>query len=190
MWSVFVRMPYDVRGGASFVLTCGVVPLAPSFTTYLVSSFTHVWPGKCRMHWVVSCCACVSYLCFPMVRCRGRVVVFRAFFVFGLVSLPLFCFPFFSLTRSSCLALMARTLLSGLGHAMFKFSVVAARLFLVFCVCPNFDDLAKQRRKTFGGFLRSEKTIYLFMFDGCTSISWFFIFLCCDRARHQRSECR
>ena len=34
---------------------------------------------------------------------------------------------------------------------MFKFFVVAARLFLVFCVCPNFDDLAKQRRKIFWG---------------------------------------
>ena len=28
---------------------------------------------------------------------------------------------------------------------MFKFFVVAAHLFLVFCVCPNFDHLAKQR---------------------------------------------
>ena len=37
---------------------------------------------------------------------------------------------------------------------MFKFFVLAARLFLVLCVCPNFDDLAKQRRKSFlaGGF--------------------------------------
>ena len=47
------------------------------------------------MHGVVTCCACLSYLCFPMVRGRGRVVVFRAFFVFGLVSLLLFCFPLF-----------------------------------------------------------------------------------------------
>ena len=69
--------------------------------------------------------------------------MFRAFFVFGLVSLLLFCFSFFSFTRTSRLAPMARTLLGGLEHAMFKFFVVAARLFLVFCVCPNFDDLAK-----------------------------------------------
>ena len=53
---------------------------------------------------------------------------------------------------------MARTLLGGLEHAIFKFFIVAARLFLVFCVCLNFDDLAKQRRKIFGRFLRSEKT--------------------------------
>ena len=33
---------------------------------------------------------------------------------------------------------------------MFKFLVVAARLFLVFCVCLNFDNLAKLRRKIFG----------------------------------------
>ena len=34
---------------------------------------------------------------------------------------------------------------------MFNFFVVAARLFLVFCVCLNFDDLAKQWHKMFGG---------------------------------------
>ena len=36
MWFVFVRMLYDVRGGSLFVCACGVVPLAPSFTTYFV----------------------------------------------------------------------------------------------------------------------------------------------------------
>ena len=132
------------------------------------------------MHGVVTCCACLSYLCFPVVRGRGRVVLFLAFIVFGLVFLPLFCFPLFFLTRTSRLAPMARSLLGGLGHAMFNFFVVAARLFLVFCVCPNFDDLAKQRRKFLGGFRRSEKTISLFIFDGCASFSWFFIF----RSRH------
>ena len=42
VWFVFVCMLYDVRGGALFVFACGVVPLAPSFTTYLVFSSTHV----------------------------------------------------------------------------------------------------------------------------------------------------
>ena len=42
VWFVFVRMLYDVRGGSLFVSACGVVPLAPSFTTYLVSSPTPV----------------------------------------------------------------------------------------------------------------------------------------------------
>ena len=37
--------------------------------------------------------------------------------------------------------------------------------------------------KFFGGFLRSEKTISLFIFVGCASFSLFFFFLCCDRAR-------
>ena len=35
VWFVFVRMLYDVRGGASFVFACGVVLLAPSFTNLL-----------------------------------------------------------------------------------------------------------------------------------------------------------
>ena len=42
VWFVFVRMLYDVRGGSLFVFACGVVPLAPSFATYLVSSPMHV----------------------------------------------------------------------------------------------------------------------------------------------------
>ena len=42
LWFVFVGMPYDVCGGSSFFFACGVVPWAPSFTTYLVFSSTHV----------------------------------------------------------------------------------------------------------------------------------------------------
>ena len=58
---------------------------------------------------------------------------------------------------------------------MVKFSVFAACLFSVFCVCPNFDDLAKQRRKFFWGVSEVEKkTISLFIFVGCASLSWFF----------------
>ena len=64
-----------------------------------------------------------------------------------------FCFvsPFLFLTRISRLAPMARTLLGGLRHATLKFFVVTAPLFLAFCVCPKFYDLAKQRRKVFWG---------------------------------------
>ena len=65
---------------------------------------------------------------------------------------------------------------------MSKFFVIAARLFLVFCVCPNFDDLAKQRCIIFWGVSEVGKTISLFFFVGCASFSWFFFFLCCDRA--------
>ena len=41
VWFVFKRILYDVPGGSLFVFACGVVPLVPSFTTYLVSSPTH-----------------------------------------------------------------------------------------------------------------------------------------------------
>ena len=41
LWFVFVRMLYGVPVGSSFFFACGVVPLAASFTTYLVSSPTH-----------------------------------------------------------------------------------------------------------------------------------------------------
>ena len=42
LWFVFAGMPFDVRGGSSFFLACGVVPWAPSFATYLVFSSTYV----------------------------------------------------------------------------------------------------------------------------------------------------
>ena len=54
-----------------------------------------------------------------------------------------FVSPPFFLTRTSRLAPMARTLLGGLGHATLKFFVVAARLFLAFCVCPKCCNLAE-----------------------------------------------
>ena len=111
-----------------------------------------------------------------MLRGRGRVVVFCAFFVFGLVSLLLFCFPlFFFLTRTSRLAPMARTLGGGLEHALFKFFVAAARLFLVFCVCPNFDDLAKQRQKAFPGVSEVRKNDFsVYFFRLCDFLLVFF----------------
>ena len=108
---------------------------------------------------------------------RGsRVVVFRAFFVFDFVPLLLFWFlplPSF-MTCTSRLAPMARTLLGGLGHAMLKFFVAAARLFLPFCVCPKICDLAKQRRKFFWGVAEVRKNDFSLFFVGCASLSWFF----------------
>ena len=75
------------------------------------------------------------------------------------------------------LAPRARTLLGGLGQATLSFFAVATLLFVFFCECPKFCDLAKQRRKIFGGFLRSEKTIFRFIFSGGVSFSWFFFLL-------------
>ena len=57
---------------------------------------------------------------------------------------------------------------------MFKFFVVAARLFLMFCVCPNFGDLAKQRRKVFRGVSGVGKNDFSFFFVRCASFSCFF----------------
>ena len=45
------------------------------------------------------------------------------------------------------LAPRARTLLGCLGHATLSFVAVATLLFVLFCECPKFCDLAKQRRK-------------------------------------------
>ena len=69
---------------------------------------------------------------------------------------------------------------------MLKFFIVAARLFLVFCVCPNFDDLAKQRRKMFWGVSEVGKND--FSVCCCRQCVFFlvFSFLCCDRARRPR----
>ena len=60
---------------------------------------------------------------------------------------------------------------------------------------PNFATSPNSAVKSFWGFLRSEKSILRFIFSGCASFSWFFIFFCCDRAtrqeyhkHHQQSE--
>ena len=49
------------------------------------------------------------------------------------------------------LAPRARTLLGGLGQETLSFFAVATLLFVFFCECPKFCDLAKQRRKILGG---------------------------------------
>ena len=63
--------------------------------------------------------------------------------------LLLMCGLFWGAHKS--LAPRARTLLGGLGQATLSFLAVATLLSVFFCECPKFCDLAKQRRKTFGG---------------------------------------
>ena len=94
-----------------------------------------------------------------------------------------FCFVslFFFLTPTSRLAPMARTLLGSLKHAMFKFFVVAARMFLVFCVCPNFDDLAKQRGNIFSGVSEVGKHDFPVYF--CRLCVFFLVFFSLLRSR-------
>ena len=108
--------------------------------------------------------------------CGASIVLFffvsaaRLLLVFAPFHLP-WCW-----SAHKSLAPRARTLLGGLGHATLSFFAVATLLFVFFCECPKFCDLAKQRRKILGGFLRSERTIFRFIFSGGASFSWFFIF--------------
>ena len=62
------------------------------------------------------------------------------------------------------LAPRARTLLGGLGQATLSFFAVATLLFFLFCECPKFCDLAKQRRKIFGGVPEVGKDDFSFYF--------------------------
>ena len=64
---------------------------------------------------------------------------------------------------------------------MFKFFVVAARLFLVFCVCLNFDDLGKQWRKMFRRVSEVEKTDFSVCF--CRLCVFFLVFFSLLRSR-------
>ena len=73
------------------------------------------------------------------------------------------------------LAPRARTLLGGLGQAMLSFFAVATLLFFCFCECPEFCDLAKQRRKTLGGVSEVRKDDFsLYFFWLCV---FFLVFL-------------
>ena len=84
----------------------------------------------------------------------------------------LFFFQYWGAHKS--LAPTACTLLSVLGHATISFAVFDALVFVVFGACPTIFDLDKQGRKFLGGFMRSEKTIFPFIF--CWLCVFFLIF--------------
>ena len=80
------------------------------------------------------------------------------------------------------LAPRAHTLLGGLGQATLSFFAVATLLFFFSRECPKFCDLAKQRRKIFGGVSEVGKDDFsLYFFWRCVFFLVFFFF-CCDRA--------
>ena len=91
------------------------------------------------------------------------------------------------------LAPRARTLLGGLGHVTLSFFAVTTLLFVFFCECPKFFDLAKQRRKILGGVSEVRKDDFsLYFFWRCVVFLVFLFFFCCDRptgpslpSRHQ-----
>ena len=109
------------------------------FVTYLfdVPLFPRgPWTSAFGLSWFL----CVGYSC---------VLYFPSMYV----SLQFFLRCFFLLTRTSCLAPTAQTLLGVLGRAAFNFASVVALLFLDFHACATVFDLAKQGPKMFlGGF--------------------------------------
>ena len=72
------------------------------------------------------------------------------------------------------LAPRARTLLGGSGQATLSFFAVGNLLFFFFSECPKFATSPNSGVKFLRGFVRSEKTIFRFIFSGCASFSWFF----------------
>ena len=67
-------------------------------------------------------------------------------------------------------------------QATLNFVAVATLLFVFFCECPKFCDLAKQRRKILGGVSEVGKDDFsLYYFWRCVVFLVFFFF-CCDRA--------
>ena len=72
----------------------------------------------------------------------------------------------------------ARTLLGVLGQATISFFTVATLLFSFLCECPKFCNLAKQRRKIFGGVSEVGKDDFsLYFFWLCVFFLVFGIFL-------------
>ena len=87
------------------------------------------------------------------------------------------------------LAPRARTLLGGLGQAMLSFFAVATLLFVFFGECPEFCDLAKQRRKIVWGVAEVGKDDFSLYFFWRYVIFLVFFFLLL-RSRNFRSACR
>ena len=101
----------------------------------------------------------------------------RLLLVFAFIHLPC-CW-----SAHKCLAPLARTLLGGLGQATLSFFAIATLLFVFFCVCPKFFDLAKQRRKIFGGVSEVGKDDFSALFFlAVRRFLGFCFFFCCDRA--------
>ena len=76
------------------------------------------------------------------------------------------------------LAPRARTLLGGLGQATLSFFAVATLWFVFFGECPNFCELAKQRRKIVGGVSEVGKDDFsLYFFWRCVIFLVFFFLL-------------
>ena len=76
------------------------------------------------------------------------------------------------------LAPRERTLLGGLGQATLSvFAVVTLLFIFLFVSVLSFATLPNSGVKFLGGFLRSKKKIFRFIFSGGASFSWFFIFL-------------
>ena len=190
-WHVYVCMIHDACG--RFVV-CFCVWRSPfgallrnilRFHTYAYVAGV-VWDAWARN--ILVCHTIVSRWSVA-VRVCSFVVLVRWFFVrslFLVLCLSL-CFFLFFFTRTSGLAPTARTSLDFLGHATFIFGAVGALLVFDFHLCPTVFDVATQRRKIFGGFLRSEKTIFPFICSGCVFFSWFFLFFSLQlRAAHLR----
>ena len=75
------------------------------------------------------------------------------------------------------LAPRTRTFPGVLGQAMLNFISVATLLFFFCCECPKFCDLAKQRRKIFGGVSEGRKIDFeLYFFWLCIFFLFFFYF--------------
>ena len=87
------------------------------------------------------------------------------------------------------LAPRARTLLGGLGHATLSFFAVATLLFVFFCECPKFCDLAKQWRKILGGVCEVGKDDFSLYFIWLCVFFLVFYFSSAARANDGRSGC-
>ena len=149
---VAVDMICRTRGAVTYLV---VIPLFSRGRSVVVSSLFVVW--------CFSFC-CVSFFFFffdahklpssygkHIARCFGArnvllfVVAARLFLVFA--SFLLLC----CWSAHKSLAPRTRNLLGVLGQATLNFVAVATLLFFLFCVCPKFCDLAKQRRNVFVG---------------------------------------
>ena len=92
--------------------------------------------------------------------------------VFTVALLLFVCVLFWGAHKS--LAPRACTLLGGLEQAMLSFFTSQLYCSSVFVSVLNFATSPNSGVKLLGGFLRSEKTIFRFVFSGCASFCWFF----------------
>ena len=185
----FVRCPSRVRG-----MTCNILVLLPFYSHLFVFRVLRrrrtPYASGLAMHGLILAVrlqrGAVCYILALSLSTSYRVVLATSLFSVALHITYLFFRRPVALLLFVCVLFPgAHKSLAASTHFPRWFGASNAQLLrrrdsivlLFFVSVLNFATSPNSGVKFLGGFLRSERTIFRFIFSGCASFSWFFIFL-------------